>query len=57
MQHDVITRWTCRLCGTARLDGGNYRHCPSCGHGRDHEAVAHDLGYEYLSASDALKAA
>ena len=37
MQHDVITRWTCRLCGTARLDGGNYRHCPSCGHGRDHE--------------------
>ena len=23
----------------------------------NHEAVAHDLGYEYLSASDALQAA
>ena len=23
----------------------------------NHEAVAHDLGYEYLSAADALKAA
>ena len=27
-------RWTCHACGTERLHGGRYAHCPNCGSDR-----------------------
>ena len=45
--------WCTALSQDSHLANGLNVHC---GH-VNHEAVAHDLGYEYLSANDALKAA